>query len=194
MEQSPSLEVNRSSASQELPCILWNPKVHYRTQNPPPVPILSHINPVHAPHPTSWRSILIFSHLRLSLPSGLLHWGLPNQYPVCFLAIKILQGHMLPPPPSYAYDADYFFPFICFTMIFQTLDCVTNDRVICEGYIERTWGHRPWATWKWHPSYCSQRPKEHTIHNQSNRYLSPGSSEYAFQEELCVSRVLTASL
>jgi hypothetical protein len=32
MEQSPSWEANWSSASQEIPRILWNPKVHYRIQ------------------------------------------------------------------------------------------------------------------------------------------------------------------
>ena len=72
MEQSLSWKANRFSASQEIPCILWNPMIHYRIHKcPPPVPILSQINPVNAPHPTSWISILISSRLRLGLPSEL---------------------------------------------------------------------------------------------------------------------------
>ena len=65
------MEAKRSS---EIPRTLWNPKVHYRIhKSPPPVPILSQIDPVHVSHPTSRRSILVLSlHLRLGLPSGLI--------------------------------------------------------------------------------------------------------------------------
>ena len=80
MEQSPSWEANRFSASQEIPRTLCNPKVHYRIHKcPSPVPILSQLDPVHPPHPTSWRfNLILSSHLRLGLPSGLFPSGIPS--------------------------------------------------------------------------------------------------------------------
>jgi len=80
VEQSPSCEANRFSASQEIPPILWNPKLHYHSQVPATCPYSEPARSISIPpHPTSWRSRFILSHLHLGVPSGLFLSGFPTK-------------------------------------------------------------------------------------------------------------------
>ena len=49
MEQIPSWKSNKSSASPEIPRILWHPKIHYRIHKRSQLSVQSRNNLVHAP-------------------------------------------------------------------------------------------------------------------------------------------------
>jgi hypothetical protein len=77
------------AAIQELPSILWNPRLHYRVHKSPLlVPILSQINPVH-----TTASYLSKIHLSIIQPptSWSLSFWVSHQHPIC---IRLL---LLPP-------------------------------------------------------------------------------------------------
>jgi hypothetical protein len=80
MEQSPSWESNKFSASQKFPRILWNTNDLYLIHtSPPTVPILSQLDLVHTP-------TLQFLKIRLNIilpsSSGSLSNRFPHQNPV----------------------------------------------------------------------------------------------------------------
>jgi hypothetical protein len=77
MELSPSREAPNCFVTQERPGHLWNPNFHYRVHTSPSlIPNLSQINPVYTTSSCLSRYILIlYTHLRLGLPSGLFSSG-----------------------------------------------------------------------------------------------------------------------
>ena len=112
MAQSLSWEANWFAASQEIPRILWKPKVHYRThKRPTPVPILGQPCPVHIPtshlleihpniiHPSTprssqWSLSLRFPHQDPIRPPLLTHTRQHMQIPDVLVQLGYIRRHV----------------------------------------------------------------------------------------------------
>ena len=102
MVQSPSWEANWFAASQEIPRISQNPKVHYGThKRPPPVSILGQPNPVHIP-----TSYLLEIHPNIIHPSTPRspQWSLSFRFPYQ----KPVHTSPLPPYAPHAQPISFF--------------------------------------------------------------------------------------
>ena len=105
MDQIPSLRAHRFAASQHIPCILWNPKVHYLVTSAQHLSLSSARSIQSVPtETTSWQSILILLfHLRLSFPNGLFPSG-SSPKPCTYLSFP--HSYYMP-LPSHASRFDY---------------------------------------------------------------------------------------
>jgi hypothetical protein len=100
-ELSPSWKAANCEATQELPSVLWNPKVHYRVQKSPhwSLSCARWIQSIPT-HPISLRSIsILFTHLRLELPSGLS----PSRFPTNILQAFLFSSFVLHALPNSSY-------------------------------------------------------------------------------------------
>jgi hypothetical protein len=94
-EKNSSLQANSFSGTEDisedsLPCY----------QQPPLFPILSETNQIHSPRPISVTSILIlFSYLRLHVPSGLYPSGLSTNPCIHFSSLPCMLMHHPSHPP-----------------------------------------------------------------------------------------------
>jgi hypothetical protein len=140
---SPSWGAANCAATQEPTRILWNLKIEYGVHKGPPlVLILSHNNPIH----TSLRSILILStHLRLGLPSGIFPSGFPTNI---LYAFNLLPHSCYMPRPFHPSWLDYSKP----SSLHKNIRWISNElikpgeKIIRESYIKQKHKYDSW-TW-----------------------------------------------
>ena len=169
MVQSPSWAANRFAASQEIPHISQNPKVHYRTHNrPPPVSILGQPNPVHTPtphpleihpniiHPSTprspqWSPSLQFPHqdpIHPPLLTHMRHMSSPSHSSPFYHPHNIGWGTQINSPKVFKIDSAFYFgsarekckkPPLASNVSTGNITPCHEQHVACKKRVEQVW-------------------------------------------------------
>ena len=181
MVQSSSWEANWSAANQEISRTSRNPNVHYRThKRPPPISILVQPNPVHIP--TSCRSILILTtHLRLGLPSGLFPSGFPTKtlytpspHPYAPHAQPISFFSILSPAQYWVRSTNHLAPRYAISSIPISLQSIPIRKVQCITFATELFQHIQFAMYRSTasiPLIYWLRPTRHSKTSESIFYV-----------------------
>jgi len=122
MVQNPSWEANWFAASQEIPRISRNLKVHYRThKRPPPVSILAQPNPVHIPT----------SHL-LQIHPNIIHPSTPRS-PQYTPSLRFPPSRPYTPPSPHSH-APHAQPILFFSILSPAQYCVRSTNHLAPRY------------------------------------------------------------
>jgi hypothetical protein len=107
-----SWEAASCAATQELPTVLWDPQVHHRVpKSPPLVPILSQINPVHTAPSYLRYTLILYTQLRLDLPSDLFPPGFPTNILHAFLFSPFVLNALLT-SSSFTWSSNLIFTYV----------------------------------------------------------------------------------
>jgi len=150
MVQSPSWEASWFAASQGIPRISRNPKVHYRThKRSPPVSILGQPNPVHTPTP----------HL-LEIHPNIIHSSTPRS-PQWSLSLRFPQQDPIP-----TWCKNSLFQYVYYVLlhvsstvvlIFRRSNCIITASGIATlfGWLFSTQVTREWKSFR---NLCTEQP------------------------------------
>jgi hypothetical protein len=132
MRNSRPSEAISLSASQEMPRLLWNPKVHYRVHERPPLdPILSQMNPVHTSHHVFLRSVIELPSVYACI-SQVISFLHALRFKLCVNIRVPEEGELLrrSHPPLFDHREEFTFLFVTLLNSYYLITEITSQHLI----------------------------------------------------------------